>query len=441
MAAGGDGRSGRKENLLSRSGVFLFLGVLLSCACSACAPQEGQQPGEKSTIIFKHAKHPRYAYLAALIRRFEDKNPNIHVVEEVLPASTDEQHQYYVINLAARTGDFDVLDMDVIWVPEFARAGWLQDLSTDLSAAELSPLHSQALSADRLDGKLYGVPWFVDVGVLYYRRDLLTRYGEKPPTTYNDLVQTAQKVLEREKDPRLFGFVWQGLQYEGLACTALEFIRGNGGDILDEQGRVAVDRPAAVAAMQFMHDLIYKYRVTPQLVTTLNEESCRIIFQSGRAVFMRNWPYVWRLVNQPDSPVAGRIGVIPIPHFPGHASAPTLGGFHLGVNNFSGHKREAVEFLRFMIREDVQRDILMNVGVLPAHMRVYQDPEIRRKMPFVAELYPLLGIARARPVTPYYLMISQVLQPEFSAVIAGIRGPEAAMRTAASQIEHLMGNT
>ena len=179
--------------------------------------------------------------------------------------------------------------------------------------------------------------------------------------------------------------------------------------------------------------------ITPPLVTTLNEEAARHIFQSGRAVFMRNWPYVWRLVQQPDSPVAGRVGMVLVPHFPGHASAPTLGGFHLGVNAYSRHPREAIEFVRYMIRYPVQKQILLSVGVLPADMRVYRDPEVLREMPYLSDLLPALERVEPRPVTPYYPMISQILQPELSAVVAGIRSPETAMRLADQQIGHLMG--
>jgi multiple sugar transport system substrate-binding protein len=174
-------------------------------------------------------------------------------------------------------------------------------------------------------------------------------------------------------------------------------------------------------------------------VTTQNEEAARHIFQSGRAVFMRNWPYAWKLLNKPESPVAGRVGLLPIPHFPGHESAPTLGGFHIGVNAFSPHQEQARAFVRFMIREDVQKQIFLNVGVLPAHNGVYDDPEVKREFPFPPELLTVLERVQPRPVTPYYLMISQILQPELSAVVAGIRSPEEAMRNAENQIKHLKG--
>jgi len=420
----------------------VLLTALLALALSSggCAPGPAQPARDdgRVTLIFKHAKHPRYAVLADLIAQFEKENPGIHVVEEVLPASTDEQHQFYVLNLAAGAADFDVLDMDVIWVPEFARAGWLADLTAAVPREQLAPLHAAALRADWLEGKLYGVPWFVDAGVLYYRKDLLEKYGRAPPETYPELLATAQHVLAQERDPRLVGFVWQGLQYEGLVCAALEFVRGNGGDVVDAQGRPTLTQPATLEALHFMRALVAEHGVTPPLVTTLNEEAARHIFQGGRAVFMRNWPYARRLLEEEGSPVAGRVGVTLIPHFPAAQSAPTLGGFHLGVNRNSPHKDEAVKFLRFMVRYEVQKQILLRVGVLAAHREIYRDPEVLAALPHLRDLLPALERVQPRPVTPYYLMLSQILQPELSAAVAGIRTPEQAVESAQKQIAHLL---
>ncbi len=412
---------------------LLILGLLFS-ACTGRQSQEGSGP---VTLVFKHAKHPRYSYLRQLIDQFEAENPGIRIREEILPASTDEMHQFYVINLGAEADVFDILDMDIIWVPEFARAGWLVDLTPHISEAELEPLNPPALQADWLDGRLRAVPWFVDAGVLYYRKDLLDKYGFEPPRTYPELVRQARHILARENDPRLNGFVWQGMQYEGLVCVALEFIRGNGGDLLRD-GAPALTTPATLEALEFMDALMGEQGVRPGLVTTLNEEASRYIFQSGRAIFMRNWPYVWRKLQEPGSSMAGRAGLAVVPHFPGHASVPTLGGFHLGVNAYSHHKKEAIAFVRFMIRYTSQKEILLNLGVLPAHMEVYEDPEVQEALALPAELLAALSLAQPRPVTPYYLMISQILQPELSAVVAGIRSPEQAMAVAAPQIEHLL---
>lgn len=426
---------------MSASWCTRTVGVLCAVAAVACGGRTLPAPGEPVTLVFKHAKHPASTALTDLIAEFEAAHPDIRVREEILPANSDDQHQFYVINLAAGADDFDVIDMDIIWVPEFARAGWLMPLSGYVDPGELDGLFQPALAADRLGAELYAVPWFVDTGVLYYREDLLVKYRFGPPRTFEALLVQARTILEGERDDLLVGFVWQGMQYEGLVCTALEFIRGNGGAVLTAAGTPALTEPATVEALRWMAALIHEHDVTPATVTTMTEESTRRMFQSGRAIFMRNWPYAWPLLTADGSPVAGRVGVTTLPSFDGHHSAPTLGGYHLGVNVSSPHPDEAAEFVKFMIRETSQKEILLRMARLPAHRAVYDDVEVRAAMPYLVDLLPALERARPRPVTPYYLMISQVLQPELSAVVTGLRLPAEAMALAAQQIDRLMAST
>ena len=413
------------------------LAALVALTAAACGGRSLSAPGDPVTLVFKHAKHPQYEALSDLITQFEAEHPDIRVREEVLPASSDDQHQFYVINLAAGADDFDVIDMDIVWVPEFARAGWLAPLPPSITAEQLATLFSPAVEADRLNGELFAVPWFVDAGVLYYRTDLLETYGFDPPATYETLLAQVQTILEAERDDDLVGFVWQGMQYEGLVCAALEFIRGNGGEVLSTPTTSALTEPAVIEALQWVDDLIHAHAVTPDTVTTMTEESARQLFQSGRAVFMRNWPYAWPLLADPASPVAGNVGVTTVPHFDGHVATPTLGGYHLGINVNSPYPDQAATFIQFMIRESTQKDVLLRMGRLPAHRAVYEDGDILSSMPYLLDLLPALEQARPRPVTPYYLMISQALQPELSAVVAGLRTPAEAMRLASEQIDHL----
>jgi multiple sugar transport system substrate-binding protein len=412
--------------------------VCLLLAASGCAKSQSATE-DRVTIVFSHAKHPQAAYLRRLLDQFEKEHPQIAVREQILPSSSDEQHQFYVINLQGGSDELDVVDMDIIWVPEFSRAGWLADLTGRIPASELAPLSAAALQADRLQQKLFAVPWFVDAGVLYYRKDLLDKYGFTPPETYPELVRQAETIIAGEHDRRLMGFLWQGMQYEGLVCAALEVIRGNGGDILTEAGQPELTSEPVLSALRFMDGLIRRSKLTPSLVTTLDEENARHIYQSGRAIFMRSWPYAWSLMQETGSPVAGKIGMTTVPHFAGHLSAPTLGGFHLGVNVRSRHPNEAATFIRYMISHDVQREVSLHLGVLPADTGLLAEADMQHQVPELADLRPVLARAQPRPVTPYYLMISQILQPELSAVISGFRSPEQAMQSAQQQISHLLG--
>jgi multiple sugar transport system substrate-binding protein len=283
---------------------------------------------------------------------------------------------------------------------------------------------------------MYAVPWYIDAGLLYYRSDLLARYGLDVPRTWPDLVSAARFVTERE--PGIYGFVWQGRQYEGLVCNALEVVWSNGGEVLKD-GRCVIDGRENAEALRFMRDLIARYGVTPPLVTTATEETTRHLFGAGRALFMRNWPYAWNVFQREGSAVKDKVGVAPLPSFPGHPSASTLGGWQLGVNRHSKRAGAAEKLVAFLTSPEAQKRLALTVGYKPSRISLYADAELRREQPFIAGLHTVFMKARPRPVTPYYMMITQVMQSEFSAAVSGIRAPEEALLSARRQIDHILG--
>jgi multiple sugar transport system substrate-binding protein len=414
--------------------IFLFLPILIF-SCS----QRDNHLEDRSTItlVFKHGKiagDP--GPLKRLLEKFEHENPGIKVKDETLPASTDEQHQFYVINLEGKSSDFDVISMDVIWVPEFARAGWLRELSHLLPVEEKKQFFPGPIQAVTYKDRVYAIPWYIDAGLLYYRKDLLKKYGFDPPRSWQELVHIAQSIIAKEKG--LYGFIWQGKQYEGLVCNVLEFFWGNGGDVLKDD-KVIIYSDENIYALQFMRDLITKYKITPPLVTTTIEEPTRHIFGNGRVLFMRNWPYALIIFEKEGSMVKGKVGVASLPSFPGKKSASTLGGWQLGINRYSKNPEAAEKFVRFLTSSESQKVLALTIGYKPTRKSLYKDKELIKKQPFISSLYKIFMDARPRPVSPYYMMITQVIQPEFSAALAGIKTPEEALISAQRQIEHILG--
>jgi multiple sugar transport system substrate-binding protein len=424
--------SGCKAALLVSFVLFLTFQLF------SCHQRETHLKGQDTvTLVFKHGKIAGNPELfKKLLKKFEAENYQIKVSDESLPASTDEQHQFYVMNLESRSHDFDVFSMDVIWVPEFARAGWLRDLSHLLPKAEREEFFPGPLKAVTYGGRIYAVPWYVDAGLLYFRKDLLRKYGLSPPKTWKNLVDAAQYVLSKENG--LYGFIWQGKQYEGLVCNALEYFWSNGGEVL-KGDEVTIDSPENIFALQFMRDLIVKYKVTPSLVTTATEETTRHIFGNGKALFMRNWPYARNVFEQEGSAIKGKVGVTHLPSFAGKESTSTLGGWQLGVNRYSKHPEAAEKLVRFLTSSESQKSLALTVGYKPARKSLYKDEDLLKNQPFFCSLYEVFMNARPRPVTPYYMMMTQVLQPEFSAVISGIRTPEQALKSSQRQIEYILG--
>jgi multiple sugar transport system substrate-binding protein len=217
----------------------------------------------------------------------------------------------------------------------------------------------------------------------------------------------------------------------------LEYIWSNDGALLTD-GKVNAFREENVAALAFMKDLIYKHGVTPGLVRTAIEEPTRHIFGNGRAVFMRNWPYAWNIFEKEGSPVKGKVGVAPLPSFKGGEYGSTLGGWQLGINRFSKHQQEAEKLVEFLTSYDVQKQLALTVGYKPTRKALYNDKELKKAQPFITGLYGVFERARPRPVSPYYMIITQVLQPEFSSVISGSKTAEDALRSIDSQLARIL---
>jgi multiple sugar transport system substrate-binding protein len=417
------------------SNIFLcFLSLVF--IISGCKDGVSEKKDDVTAIVFKHGKiagDPQALF--DIIAEFEQQNPDIKVKDEPLPASTDEQHQFYVINLEGKTTDFDVLGMDVIWVPEFARAGWLKDVSSALPEEQRIKFFKGPMDAVTYKEKVYAIPWYIDAGVLYYRKDLLNKYGFYPPETWDELVSISRTITSKEKD--LYGFIWQGKQYEGLVCNVLEYLWSNGGDVL-KNGNVIIEGPENIEALTFMKDLITTYNISPELVLASIEEQTRHIFGNGKALFMRNWPYAWNIFNKEGSPVRGKVGVSVLPFFKGHKTASTLGGWQLGINKFSKHPKAAEKFILYLTSPPVQKKLAITIGYKPTRKSLYKDEDLLREQPFIVGLYNVFLHAKPRPVSPYYMVMTQVMQPEFSAAISGKKTPEQALKTIQMGFEKIL---
>jgi multiple sugar transport system substrate-binding protein len=373
-----------------------------------------------------------------LIRTFNERHPGIRVRLQVMPMSSDTQHNQYATYLISEDSSIDVYTLDVVWPAEFGSAGWALPLDDFLPPGEREKFLPGPLAACTLEGRLYAVPWYTDAGMLYYRKDLLAKYGFKPPGTWDELVRQAKVIGEREK---ISGFLYQAAQYEGLVCNFFEHVWGNGGDCFTGDNTVVIDRRPAVEALQLMRDLIFRYGVCPAGTPTYREEDTRTLFTRGKAVFMRNWPYVWALSQDSakGSLVAGKVGVAPLPHAKGHRGAGCLGGWNMMISRFSRHPKEAWKFVDFMTGEEGQRLNAIMGTHLPTRKKMYHDPGVLSKNPYFARFYDVFTGARPRPVTPFYSRISDIFQIRLHQAITGSKTPEEALKEAAEELRKMEG--
>jgi len=414
--------------------LLLVLWVAVLSGCGGSALERGPV-----TLVFKYARILGPADpVPELLREFEAAHPNVRVRGEALPWTSDEQHQFYVINLEGRSPGFDVMMLDVIWVPEFARAGWLLDLTPGLHPGELAPYFPSTVEAATDHGRVWALPWNMNVGLLYYRADLLGKYGLAPPETFDELARQVVRIRAGERDPALDGYLWQAKQYEGLVVNVLEAFWANGTRLLADDGTLFPEPGRAAAALGFLRGLIAS-GVSPAWTPAADEELSRRAFGDGRAVFLRNWPYAMDLFQARDSPVRGRVGIAPLPGFAGGPrGAGSTGGAHLGVSRRSRHPELAVDLARFLTSERAQKAIALGAALSPTREVLYHDPGLVRSRPELPALHALMRAGRSRPVTPYYLLLSSTVQPEFSAVLVGLKAPARAIGDARLRLSHFL---
>jgi multiple sugar transport system substrate-binding protein len=353
------------------------------------------------------------------IADFEKQAPGVHVIREVGPSSSTQFHDLVTQKLKNRDTQMDVFLMDVIWPAEFASAGWALPLDRYFPVSEQKKFLAAPLSANRYHSRIFGVPLFVDAGLLYYRKDLLARYGFPPPRYWPEMVETAKKILARVRDPQLVGFSGQFKQYEGLVCDMMEYIMSNGGALWDPDRLVSrLQEQPAKEAVRFVRDQIVG-EIGNQGLLAYQEPESLALFTQGKAVFHRNWPYAWKIANDPErSKIAGRVGMAVLPSFPGHPSVATLGGWQFGISRFSRNPELAWRFIEFMSRPEMQKTIALTTGRPPTRSALYDDPELLKRIPQLKSLLEDFKRAVPRPTTPVYIPLSNIMQRYFSSALA-----------------------
>ncbi|MFJ1705821.1 ABC transporter substrate-binding protein [Kitasatospora sp. NPDC088346] len=339
-----------------------------------------------------------------------------------LPAAADEVHA----QLGGGNGRFDVLNLDVVWTAEFAARGWI----TPLEEAQfpLGGFLPPVLSSARFAGRLYAVPYVTNAAMLYYRSDILDAAGERPPSTWAELARLSGAVAPANG---MAGYAGQLSPYEGLTVNVLEAVRSAGGDVLDADGTPVVDSRQAQAGLEFLAGGLRGGWI-PQEALRYQEEESREAFQSGRLLFLRNWPYVYPQAASGGSAVAGRFGVVPLPgpHGPGSG---VLGGSALAVSRFSRRQRTARALIAYLSGRDVQRQVLVRGGLPPVWADLYEDPELLERFPYLPVLRDAVLAAGSRPGIPQYQQLSLALSATSYEVLLG-------RRTAADGLAALAGD-
>ncbi|MER8846807.1 extracellular solute-binding protein [Mesorhizobium australicum] len=345
------------------------------------------------------------------------------------PAPMDDRLNLYLKSLESQETNLDIMQIDVTW------SGILADNLVDLyaysSGTENESLPT-ALDAAVVSDRLVAMPWFVDSGLLFYRKDLLAKYGLKPPQTWEELAESAAAIQkgERARGKRKFqGFLFNGLAAEGLTCFALEMINAYGGQVKnDENGVLSIDAAATEQALKTMSGWIGN--ISPKRVVRLSEEAARQEFQNGNVAFMRNWPYVLHLTEENSSNLRGKVGVTPLPRggVLGNRTG-VLGGWQLAVSKYSRQRKKAASLVLFLTGIEVQKERAIEGGYAPALGALYRDPDVLKSNAIFPDMYTAVTNSIVRPsrlLGPKYDDFSTILREEVKDALSGKTSPEAA---------------
>jgi trehalose/maltose transport system substrate-binding protein len=336
---------------------------------------------------------------------------------QVKVISTPNSLALYQQLLAAKSPDIDVFQIDVIWPGILANH--FIDLTGKIPAEEVAQNFKAIVANNTVGGKLVAMPWFTDAGMLFYRKDLLDAAGKQAPQTWQELTEIATELQAKARaagNDRMWGFVYQGKAYEGLTCNALEWVDSwGGGQIVDADGKITISNPKAAEAVAWAATTVGT--IAPEGVLNYSEEEARGVFQSGNAIFMRNWPYAWALGQAPDSAVKDKIGVAALPAGgPDGKKTGTLGGWQLAVSAYSRHPDIATDLVRYLTSREEQKRRAIEGSYNPTVESLYKDPEVLAAVPFFGSLYEVFVNAVARPSRVTGAKYNQVSSEFYNAV-------------------------
>jgi len=332
------------------------------------------------------------------------------------PNESNARLAMYQQLLAGGSSDIDVFQIDVVW-PSIL-ANHFIDMKPFSKGAEAEHFPT-LVENNTINGKLVAMPWFTDAGLLYYRKDLLEKYGVKVPETWDDLIAAAKKILDGERaqgNAKFQGYVFQGKAYEGLTCNGLEWIDSfGGGRIVENDGKISVNNPKAVKALETWASMMDT--VAPKGALSYAEEESRGVWQVGNAAFMRNWPYAWSLGNSADSKIKDKIGVAPLPK--GGADGKhsgSLGGWELAVSKYSKNPDAAASLVMYLTGAAEQKRRAVEASFNPTRPEIYKDADVIKANPFMSALYDVFVSAAARPSAPTGAKYNKVSNEFWNAV-------------------------
>lgn len=388
---------------------------------------------EITLTFYSHAD--QNGFIKNLITEYEAQNPRIKIKMIELPENTDEKLEILSSALSLRDGNVDIIDADVTWPSIFVASDLVEDLSPYYSESELNSYLLSSLTSTTINGKLYGAPYRVDAGMLYYRSDLLEKHGLPVPTTWNELQESANLIMAKEKG--IYGYAGSMKKFEGLTCNFFEMLWSNGGQLYDNYNNLAINEQKLLATFKQLQSM-RQTNMIPEKAAGFSSGDLRKSFMNGELIFMRDWPTGYKTLSAADSPVKGKFGVAPLPvENASIESKGAFGGWVYMLSSHSKNKKAAVDFIKYMTNESIQVDSASEFNYLPSLKSLYQNDEVNQQIPYLRDLQGYYEVAGSRPRKSNYDLVSYYIQNTSHAVLTGELTPEAAVKDLKSALEKL----
>ena len=418
---------------------LLAMVVLFVIASLGCAPKPAAGPVTIHVLTMDQAGL-KPAEIDQIARDFEAKNPDIKVAMEYV--SYDNVHDKIVTGMAAKPPAYDAAMLDVIWPDEFIKAGYLADVTSRVTPDMKSGMFPASWNGVTRNGKVYGMPWLMDVKYFMYNKDMLQKAGiTAPPATWEDLVDQAKII--KQKGIAEFPIIWSWNQKEGVVCDYTVLLFGNNGAFLDASGKPAFNNDQGVQVLTWMKQTLDDGLSNPSSVAS-DENAVEADFLAGKSAFAVNWLFQYSDSNDATkSQIVGQAAFAPMPVFKAGAAAGVKGASVDGSSAFaimatSPNIDQTWKWLSYLASNEVQ--MKFSAEMLPVWQTDFQGDTLKTlqaanpnnpvTVPAFMAQFPY---ANERPTVPYYNEASAALQLAIQQALTGVATPKDALDAAAAK--------
>ncbi len=379
-------------------GATLALSGLGLVACSSSTGTSPASSGNETGPITYVQGKDTSGLVTKLAEQFNKLHPKEKVSVKQQSDQADQQFSDLTQHFQQKLSDYDVVSVDVVWTAEFAAKQYLQPL-TGAYKLDTSSLLQSVVDSGKYVGVQYAAPASTDSQLLYYRKDLL---GSKPvPTTFSEMMADCPIAKKAGIDC----YAGQFAKYEGLTVNFNEVVTSNGGTVVDAKGAPTLDTAQAKAGLQELVTAFQNGNI-PKAAVTYQEAQGLASFESGKLMFLNNWPYMVADIaaNKSAAGIRSKYGIA------GYPGKSAVGGHNLAISAFSKHKATALKWIKFIESAGVQTQQVEAASLAPVLSSMYTDTALTTKYPYLTALKASLDTAVARPITPYYQGVTQAIQ-------------------------------